>query len=114
MNKMRNIVWCLVFLVTGLWGCYDDKGNYDYKELPGLEIDTTGLNISGEKIAYQFQTLLVDPKINYAGNKEDLSYSWRLYPTNPVLDADKCLLSLTSHLTHGLIYLKLALLVSSF
>lgn len=89
MNKMRNIVWCLVFLVTGLWGCYDDKGNYDYKELPGLEIDTTGLNISGEKIAYQFQTLLVDPKINYAGNKENLSYSWRLYPTNPVLDADK-------------------------
>ena len=38
----------LLALLTGilfLTGCYDDKGNYDYKEINDIVIDTVGFKM---------------------------------------------------------------------
>ena len=47
----------LLAVVAGLWSCYDDKGNYDYKNLISLQIDTLG--IKAEQTAYQFENFNV-------------------------------------------------------
>ena len=44
MNKRFIIeIMLLLAVVAGLWSCYDDKGNYDYKNLISLQIDTLGI-----------------------------------------------------------------------
>ena len=51
MNKRFIIeIMLLLAVVAGLWSCYDDKGNYDYKNLISLQIDTLG--IKAEQTAY--------------------------------------------------------------
>ena len=46
MKRLRNIIGCLCLLATGIWGCMDDKGNYDYdfEGVMELEIDTVGMD----------------------------------------------------------------------
>lgn len=84
MNKIfRKTIFLLAVAIMGVWGCYDDKGNYDYIDLPEINIDTTGLNIVDEKLAYQFEVLKLDPTINYPGDKGVLKYEWKLYPQKP-------------------------------
>lgn len=80
MNKIYlKTIFFLAVIVIGLSSCFEDKGNYDYIDLPEIDIDTTGLNIVDEKIAYQFEVLNIAPTIHYAGNKNDLRYEWKLY-----------------------------------
>ena len=87
MNK-RFIIQIIFLLVAifSLCNCYDDKGNYDYKELTSLQIDTTG--IKAQQTAYQFENFKVPVDVKYAGNKEDLSYEWKIYPQVPQKDED--------------------------
>lgn len=41
MNVLKYIV-LIVVTCSGLWACYDDKGNYNYRELDKIVIDSTG------------------------------------------------------------------------
>ena len=65
MNKRFIIeIMLLLAVVAGLWSCYDDKGNYDYKNLISLQIDTLG--IKAEQTAYQFENFNVPVEVKYA------------------------------------------------
>ena len=76
----------LLAVVAGLWSCYDDKGNYDYKNLISLQIDTLG--IKAEQTAYQFENFNVPVEVKYAGDEKNLSYEWKIYPQDPKKDDD--------------------------
>lgn len=85
----RIFILQMIFLATAVFGlgsCYDDKGNYDYKELTSLQIDTTG--IKSEQTAYQFENFKVPVDVKYAGEAKNLSYEWKIYPQEPKKDDD--------------------------
>ena len=87
MNKRFIIeIMLLLVVVSGLWSCYDDKGNYDYKNLISLQIDTSG--IKAEQTAYQFENFNVPVDVKYAGDEKNLSYEWKIYPQEPKKDDD--------------------------
>ena len=87
MNKRFIIeIMLLLAVVAGLWSCYDDKGNYDYKNLISLQIDTLG--IKAEQTAYQFENFNVPVEVKYAGDEKNLSYEWKIYPQDPKKDDD--------------------------
>ena len=87
MNKRFIIeIMLLLAVVAGLWSCYDDKGNYDYKNLISLQIDTLG--IKAEQTAYQFENFNVPVEVKYAGDEKNLSYECKIYPQDPKKDDD--------------------------
>ena len=87
MNKRFIIeIMLLLVVISGLWSCYDDKGNYDYKNLISLQIDTSG--IKAEQTAYQFENFNVPVDVKYAGDEKNLSYEWKIYPQEPKKDDD--------------------------
>lgn len=62
----------IVVLVTG---CYEDKGNYDYKEMPKVSVD--GLESSYN--VYVGDLFVVKPEVAWEnGEPENLSYVWRV------------------------------------
>lgn len=67
MKKIITIGFLCWGIITLLWGCYDDKGNYDYHDLPFLEIDTVG--IKNERSQEQMSVLKIEPDIRYDGPK---------------------------------------------
>lgn len=83
--RISTILFCMG-LIIAVSACFDDKGNYNYKDVNIPEIDTTG----GFDVSYsveQFKNLVIDPKINYAGDGENLSYEWLLYVKSSASDA---------------------------
>ena len=44
MDMLKYILLTVVTCLS-LWGCYDDKGNYDYHDLDEIVIDSTGAGI---------------------------------------------------------------------
>jgi hypothetical protein len=67
----------LMALVCVLNGCYEDKGNYEFKPLP------SPIGIQIEKIAYSkglsIDTLYIEPEVTYSGDESDLSYEWQYF-----------------------------------
>ena len=56
----------LLALLTGilfLTGCYDDKGNYDYKEINDIVIDTVGFKMTYTVL--QYEELQIDPTVAF-------------------------------------------------
>lgn len=49
MDMLKYILLTVVTCLS-LWGCYDDKGNYDYHDLDEIVIDSTGAWDSGRII----------------------------------------------------------------
>ena len=77
MKNIRAFVLLLCIALSGaMSSCYDDLSSLDIKPIPGVAIDTTGVS----KLAvYQFEHLIVNPKLNIAGLSEsNLSYKWRI------------------------------------
>ena len=35
--KIHKYIWCAMVMFF-LFGCFDDKGNYDYAEIPEVEV----------------------------------------------------------------------------
>lgn len=65
-----------IFLVVTLAACYEDKGNYDYTPLPDIQLE----NMEETNTITQFDTLKINPDINYAGLSEnDFDFSWRMW-----------------------------------
>lgn len=86
--KKLKIVNAFAFLafILSIAACKKDHGNYDYKELPLFQIDTSGMSGIFETI--QNQPLTISPKIRFEGNESQLQYLWRLYDGGevPVID----------------------------
>ena len=44
MKVLNNVLWVLVWVFMAS-ACYEDKGNYDYRDLDEIIIDTAGAGI---------------------------------------------------------------------
>lgn len=114
--KSIKILFLSVSLLSLLSACYDDKGNYDYKDYTKLEIvskDSYSIGIG--------EILKITPEITYSKEnpKMNLSYSWVLegdeISTDPVLEwvtdrytkenSDNLILTITDHDTE-LVYIQ--------
>lgn len=86
--KLIKLLFIGVSLTVTLSGCFEDKGNYDYKDLTRIDMAPTG----GTYTVPIRGTLKITP--DYTFSKEDsnmdLSYSWTLegevISTEPVLE----------------------------
>ncbi len=77
MKRSFRIATLIIFtLATVYAGCRKDDSTLDTNKIPGVIIDTTGM---GSLSVYQFNNLVVKPKILHEGiDEKDLVYSWRL------------------------------------
>jgi hypothetical protein len=74
MKKITNYLAIAGFGILLSNACYKDEGNYTYRELPDLHVDTVG--IPKTITVTQFQTLNVPSRLIYTGDKSDLDYTW--------------------------------------
>lgn len=68
---MKNLFILFVIFITCV-SCYEDKGNYDYIEVP--EINIAGLQEDYTVLA--FDTLRISPTITTINGETDYSYLW--------------------------------------
>ena len=94
MKRLRNIIGCLCLLATGIWGCMDDKGNYDYdfEGVMELEIDTVGMDQTLFWITYwnRGETVRIEGfKVKY-DKPDNFVYRWLLrdYPYQMVTEGN--------------------------
>lgn len=79
---MKRIIYFIItlFVFLGFVSCYEDKGNYDYHELPNIQFET-----ESELFVKQFDTLKIPTVINLDGTSEsDYEFTWRIW-SNGVL-----------------------------
>lgn len=87
MKKNNNIVWLLLSLMVLCTSCYKDKGNYEYKPLDKLLIDTAKRNIRSDYAIYRYDELVINPRIFF--NQQEvtapdqvagkLAFTWSIY-----------------------------------
>ncbi|WP_099291564.1 PKD-like family lipoprotein [Butyricimonas sp. Marseille-P3923] len=98
MNFLKYII-SLIVACTGLWACYDDKGNYDYRELDEIVIDSTGGLIQADYSIARMDVLDIPLKVYYKGKLvngseaqyPELEFSWVVYQQGmgtPIADRD--------------------------
>lgn len=79
--KIGVFAACLVALSS----CYEDKGNYDYRELEEVTIDTVGTGMQAEYAIMRYDSLRIAPNIYYEGalvtdeSLAPLDYMWTIY-----------------------------------
>lgn len=83
MNNKINIIISAFLLSVMLLACYDDKGNYDYKELG--QISVSGIEESYNCITFQ-DILHIAPVVSSDDPKDSFSYLWTI---NEVYNPDK-------------------------
>lgn len=77
---MKKIILCLMLLPALFTSCYKDEGNYDYKELNEITVDTVGVKTSF--VIDQYDSLVIEPKINFSLSalpETALAYRWIMY-----------------------------------
>lgn len=81
--------WYLFFLTMILAACYDDEGNYDYKELNDVTIEGITDKDWYTKFTY-VDTLRINPELTLAlgGTEEHLKFEWRLVPLHASYNRD--------------------------
>ena len=57
---MKKFILCLMLLPALFTSCYKDEGNYDYKELNEITVDTVGVKTSF--VIDQYDSLVIEPK----------------------------------------------------
>ena len=85
---MRNLVYIFILLVMGsLFSCYDDKGNYDYKEIEEAVIKSIpGVTDNGNKfVCLEHEQIKLTPELEFkAGSTaDDYEFIWFRFPKNP-------------------------------
>lgn len=76
--KIKYILILLVSMALGgiVSSCYEDNSRLDTNTIAGVEVDKSGMEAF---IVYQFENLMVSPKVNSEGLlEEDLRYEWRI------------------------------------
>lgn len=73
---MKRILAVLYIIITfGVVSCYEDKGNYDYKEIN--EISISGIQESYERM--KWQDLRITPQLSFSLHENDsLTYCWEI------------------------------------
>lgn len=85
--SIKPTLAALCLAVVALGSCYDDKGNYDYTDLPEVEIDTTGTSIREAYSLARYDTLRLEPNVLLDGirvnddSSAPLDYVWTIYNT---------------------------------
>ena len=77
------LAWCVI-------SCYDDKGNYDYKEINELKISGIEDKVYYEKIAF-VDSLKIYPEIEspwYNDDHERYQFTWKLIPSTADVNVD--------------------------
>ena len=87
MKNYNNIAWLLLWVCLFGTSCYKDKGNYEYKPLDKVLIDTAKRNISSAYSIYRYDELVISPRIFF--NQEEvtstaqvsgkLAFTWSIY-----------------------------------
>ncbi len=78
-------IFSILYLVClAFTACYDDQGNYDYRELDVVAIDTTDAGIQAEYAIMRFDTLVLEPKVYFRGeevhaDEAPLDYVWTIF-----------------------------------
>ena len=81
MKSFKYIAICC-FSVLSLTACFEDKGNYDYREINDITIEGIDREKVYELFAYQ-SVLRITPIINSTlGDGKDYEYTWRIIPRN--------------------------------
>ena len=80
---MKRIIYTLLLAVlcSAVYGCYEDKGNYDYRTIPESSIS----NLPEQHTAYRFNMLRLSPEIVTENGEDTFTYSWSLYDNNTLL-----------------------------
>lgn len=78
--------FAMAICVFSLPFCKKDLGNYNYKQLPGFYVDTTGQQTTYD-VDYGAGTIRIDPVLVYEG-KSEVSYLWTIYKTVSSTAAD--------------------------
>ncbi|SMC38586.1 PKD-like family lipoprotein [Pedobacter africanus] len=87
MKLINNIALWVLGASLFCTSCYKDKGNYDYKPLEEVLIDTANRNIKESYAIYRYDELNIDPKIFFNGAeitspdqvKDKLQFTWAIY-----------------------------------
>lgn len=80
MRKLFFAILLMLGVAALVPSCYKDDGNYNYKEVSELEIDTTGVTKgSAYFIVHLGDTIKVSPTVKY-DYPENLTYTWLLTP----------------------------------
>lgn len=77
--KTKNLFLMIIGFLFGIYGCYEDKGNYDYTDIFSIEVE--GLEEDYLKYAF-IDSLNIRPEIIPADTEYD--YFWGYYPTGLV------------------------------
>lgn len=87
MKLNNNIAWLLLCVCMYCTSCYKDKGNYDYKPLDKVVIDTANRNIKSDYSIFRYDELMINPRILF--NEQEvtsteqvsgkLAFTWAIY-----------------------------------
>ena len=88
---MKNRILSVLGVVTALTlfqSCYEDEGNYEYTELPAIEVEGVETLYSKRRL---MDSLNIDVTINTEYRTDELKYTWFMYNTLDVnyIDAVK-------------------------
>ena len=98
MKVLNNVLWVLVWVFMAS-ACYEDKGNYDYRDLDEIIIDTAGAGIRTDYSVALQETLAIPLKV-YCNGKlvngsekdfPELEFKWvaiQQETTTPILSCD--------------------------
>jgi len=86
MKNIKNIF--LFFIALFLFNsCYEDKGNYSYKEIEEAVIKAIpGVTNNNDKlVCFKNQTITLNPELEFKGesSESDFKYIWFRYPQDP-------------------------------
>jgi hypothetical protein len=88
MKLINKYFWlvAIVAIVSAISSCKKDLSSLDTNKIPGFSVDTTGMGVLD---VFQFENLVVKPKISSNVNESDLSYTWKvnLVPNDTVFKA---------------------------
>lgn len=75
MNKRYLYIFLVAGLITAIQACRKDDSTLPLNKLPGVKIDTAGTNPVN---VFQFDRLVIKPKLITTIPDNELSYSWRI------------------------------------
>lgn len=84
---MKNLYYLCLLLGVFFGSCYDNEGNYDYRNLNEIKIDTSGKGIQKTYSIYQFEKLTIPTVVlQTGGDTANLEYAWTVYPNDENVD----------------------------